>query len=115
MKNLSFGQILLLIVFILVPLINFLMHRARRRLETQTPKDEALTQMRRQTQTTPAPAPTPRAARNPLREVQEPTVTAPLSRRRFSQRALLENRRDVRRGIIIMTILGPCRTFDPLD
>jgi hypothetical protein len=111
MKNLSFGQILLLIVFILVPLINFLMHRARRRLETQTPRDEALAQMRRQAQATPAPAPTPRAAR----EVQEPTVTAPLYRRRFSQRALLENRRDVRRGIIIMTILGPCRTFDPLD
>jgi len=115
MKNLSFGQILLLIVFILVPLINLLIHRARRRLETQTPKDDAAVQTRRQAQVTPAPAPTARAARNSLRDVQEPTVTAPLSRRRFSQRSLLENRSDVRRGIIIMTILGPCRTFDPLD
>jgi len=115
MKNLSFGQIILLIVFILVPLINFLMQRGRRRLEDQTAQDGAATQMRRQAQATPALAPTPRASRNLVREAQEPTVATPLSRRRLSQRALLENRRDVRRGIIIMTILGPCRTFDPLD
>jgi len=115
MKNLSFGQILLLIVFILVPLINFLMHRARRRLETQTPRDKAVAQMRRQAESTPASLPAPRASRDRLHGSADPAVAAPLSRQRFSQRRLLENRRDVRRGIIIMTILGPCRTFDPLD
>jgi hypothetical protein len=115
MKNLSFGQIFLLIVFILVPLINLLRQRASRRLETQTPKDEALTQMRRPVPTTPASIPAPRVSRNQLRESDKPTAATPLSRRRLSQRALLVNRRDVRRGIIIMTILGPCRTFDPLD
>jgi hypothetical protein len=115
MKNLSFGQILLLIVFILVPLINFLLRRARRRLEDRTPQDEAVTQMRRQAQTTPASLPAPRRSRDRLHGSDEPTVAAPLSRQRFSQRSLLENSRDVRRGIIIMTILGPCRTFDPMD
>ena len=115
MENLSFGQILLLIVFILVPLINFLMQRARRHLEDQTPKDKAMAQIRREAQTTPASLPAPRASRDRVHGSEEPTVAAPLSRQRFSQRSLLENRRDVRRGIIIMTILGPCRTFDPLD
>jgi hypothetical protein len=115
MKNLSFGQILLLILFILVPLINFLLQQARRRLETQTPQDKAVAQIRRQAQTTPASLPPPRPPRDRLHGSEEPTVATPLSRRRFSQRSLLENRRDVRRGIIIMTILGPCRTFDPLD
>jgi hypothetical protein len=27
----------------------------------------------------------------------------------------LGNRRELRRGIILMAILGPCRTFDPPD
>jgi len=115
MKYLSFGQILLLIVFILVPLINFFMQRGRRRLEGQTPQDKAVAPVRRQAQTTPASLPAPRASRDRLHGSEEPTVAAPLSRQRFSRRSLLENRRDVRRGIIIMTILGPCRTFDPLD
>jgi len=115
MKNLSFGQILLLSVFILVPLINFLMHRARRRLEGQTPQHKAAPQIPLEAQITPASLPAPRASRDRLHGSEEPTVAAPLSRQRFSQRRLLENRRDVRRGIIIMTILGPCRTFDPVD
>ena len=115
MRNLSFGQILLLIVFIVVPLINFFMQRARRRLQTQARKDQALTQARRQAQTAPASLPAPRPSRDRPHGPEEPTVTAPIPMRRFSQRALLENRRDVRSGIIIMTILGPCRTFDPLD
>jgi hypothetical protein len=115
MKNLSFGQILLLIVFIVVPLIKFFMQRARRRLETQTPKDEVLTRIGREAQTTPASLPAPRPSRDRLRESEELTVTAPLFSPRFSRRALLENRGDVRRGIIIMTILGPCRTLDPMD
>jgi hypothetical protein len=115
MKNVSFGQILLLLVFILVPVINFLRHRARRRLDTQSPKDEALTPVRRPAQPIPASAPAPRGSRDQLSESDEPTVAAPLSRRRLSQRALFDNRRDVRRGIIVMAILGPCRTFDPMD
>jgi hypothetical protein len=115
MKNVSFGQILLLIVFILVPVINFLRHRARRRLDTQSPKDEALTPMRRPAQPIPASAPAPRGSRDQLSESDEPAVAKPHTKQRLSQGALLENRGDVRRGIIIMTILGPCRTFDPMD
>jgi hypothetical protein len=115
MKNLSFGQIFLLIVFILVPLINLLLQRTKRRLETQTPKDDGLTPTRRPVQSTPASMPAPRVSRDQLRESDEPTVATPVSRRRLAPRALLKNRGDVRRGIIIMTILGPCRTFDPLD
>jgi hypothetical protein len=29
------------------------------------------------------------------------------------RKALLENPHDARRGIILMTLLGPCRAFDP--
>lgn len=41
MENLGFGQILLLIVFILLPLGNFVMQRVRRRLEDKIPAEES--------------------------------------------------------------------------
>jgi hypothetical protein len=115
MENLGFGQILLLTLFILVPLIKFVTQRVRRRLEDQIPGERSVTEMSRQVQAIPAPLKTPRASRDSLREAQEPTVATPPSRRRLAQRAFLKDRRDVRRGIIIMTLLGPCRTFDSLD
>jgi len=115
MKNLSFGQILLLIIFIVVPLIKFVMQRVRRPLEDQIPQEESVTQIRRQAQATPAPPPTPPASRNRARELQAPIVLTPLARSHFTKSSLLGTPRDVRRGIILMTLLGPCRAFDPPD
>jgi Na+-transporting methylmalonyl-CoA/oxaloacetate decarboxylase gamma subunit len=113
MENLGFGQILLLILFILVLLINFVMRRVRKPVESETPADEPVLDTPRRAQATPAPLPTPHASRNRVRELQAPIVLTPLSRGRFSKRSLLGSTHDVRRGIIIMTILGPCRAFDP--
>jgi hypothetical protein len=76
-------------------------------------KSVSVTQIRRQVQPTPAPAPTPRASRNQARGSQVPTVSTPLSTIDFTKRSLLGAKGDVQRGIIIMTILGPCRAFDP--
>jgi hypothetical protein len=115
MRDLGFGPIILVIVFILVPLIQFVMRRVRRRLENQILEKKSVTQIRRQAQATRAPLATPRVSRNTLHQAQEPTVATPRSRRRLVQREFLINRRDARRGIIVMTLLGPCRTFDPLD
>lgn len=113
MKTPSFEQIVLLIAFILLPLLNFVMQRIKRRLKSQAPQEEPVAQIRRPAQATPAPPPTPRASRNRVHESQAPTISTPLSRSHFTKRALLGTSRDVRRGIILMTILGPCRTFDP--
>jgi hypothetical protein len=112
MRDLGFGQIILLIVFILVPLIKFVMQRVRRRLEYQIPEEESVAQIHRQAQAIPAPPPTPRASRNRVRELQAPIVLTPLARSHFTKRSLLGTPRDVRRGIVIMTILGLCRAFD---
>ena len=116
MRDLGFGQILLLIVFILVPLIKFVMQRVRKPVESETPADEPVLGTPRRAQATPeSPPPTPHASRNEVHASQAPTVATLLSRGRFSKRSLLGNTRDVRRGIILMTILGPCRAFDPPD
>ena len=42
-----------------------------------------------------------------------PEASTALARRRFSRRSLMGNRRDVQNAIVIATILGPCRAYEP--
>jgi hypothetical protein len=55
----------------------------------------------------------------PAREAVRPGFPVPVVEPRVAirQRALvrLGSRRDVRRAIVLMTILGPCRALDPPD
>ncbi len=113
MGDLGFGQIIVLIIFILVPVVKFVVQRIRRRLGDQIPQQESVTQIRRAAQATPAPPPEPRISHDRLHGFQAPTVSTPLPRRRSVNKLTLGSRREIRRGIILMTVLGPCRTFDP--
>ena len=113
MKTPTLEQIVLLIVFILLPLLNFVIQRIQRRRKRQTPEKEPVAQIRRQAQATPAPPPTPRASRSRVHGPQAPTISTPISVSHVTERSLLGTSRDVRRGMILMTILGPCRAFDP--
>ena len=116
MENLGFGQILLLIFFILVSLISFVMQTVRRRLEDKTPAEqEPPAQVPGHPQAAPASPPSPRASRKRVRELQSRIVSTPPSRRYFAKRSLLPTTRDARRGIILMAVLGTCRAFNPLD
>jgi hypothetical protein len=113
MQDIPFTQILVLLAFILFPLINWLLQRMQRRFEHQAPRQ-------------PPPQPAPRTfAKPPPVEViassREPIPPAGfsgnlLSRRNQSiKRSLFRSRRDLRRAIILMTVLGPCRANDSLD
>ena len=116
MESLGFGQILLFIFFILVSLINFVMQRVRRRLEDKTPAEqEPPAQVLGHPQTAPASQPSRRASRKLVRELRPQISSIPPSRRYFAKRSLQQTARDARRGIILMTVLGPCRAFNPLD
>lgn len=118
MAELNFGQIIFMVGFIVLLLIRFLRQRTRRRPEDQVP-DQMVAEappvrLRRQAQAPPAPPPsTPRASRGRVHESLVPNAGAPLGGGYFIKKSLLENPRDVRRGIVLMTILGPCRAFDP--
>jgi hypothetical protein len=37
------------------------------------------------------------------------------SKQRFSRQSLMGTRRDVQNAIVIATIVGPCRAFEPHD
>ena len=116
MENLGFGQIVLFILFILVSLISFVMQRVRRGLEDKTPAEEKPpAQVPGHHQAAPASPASPRACRKDVRELRPQIVSIPPSRRYFAKRSLLQTSSDARRGIILMTVLGPCRAFNPLD
>ena len=112
MENL--GQVLLLLLlFILTPLLNFLLQRFRKRRNHHIPQEKPVEQMFYQAQTTP-PRATPRAAGDQVHGSPARTVT-PLANDHATKTSPLGTKSDVRRAIVIMTLLRPCRAFDPPD
>jgi hypothetical protein len=113
MKTPAFAQLLLLVAFLLLPLLSVVMQRVmRRRLEDHTPEQESVTPMPRRAPSTPAPMPTLRASHLRVGASPAPIVSTPLPQRHGTKRSIVGSRRDTRRGIMIMTILGPCRALE---
>jgi len=110
MPDIPFTQILVLLAFILFPLINWLLQRMQRRFESQAPR-----------RLPPQPAPRTFAKAPPTEVIASsrermPPAKVPetlLSRRNQSiKRSFFRSRGDLRRAIILMTVLGPCRAND---
>jgi hypothetical protein len=113
LKNLSIEHIFLLIIFILLPLLNMAVHRMQRRREGQPPEPRSMPELRRRAQESPPRSPAPQTSGDGLHGRESPPGPTLLPRRRFTKRSLFRTRADVRRAIILMTILGPCRAFKP--
>ena len=111
----SFEQILLLLAFILLPLLNLLFQRIKRRVESETPAEEPVASVPRPPRATP-PYPSPsRPAGDRGRRLESQALAVPARRRRFNKNSLFGTPRDLRRAIVLMTLLGPCRALDPPD
>ena len=114
MRNISFGQILVLFIFILIPLANYVLARMRRRFEQPSRMRHPMPDMGARRKAAPAPTPSSLAPRERAQVAAAPPdrilASAP---RRWSRNTLFRTRRDVRRVIVAMTILGPCRAYDP--
>jgi hypothetical protein len=116
MKTPAFAQLLLLVAFLLLPLLSVVMQWVmRRRLEEHTPERESVTPMPRRAPPTPTPVPTLRASPRRVGASPAPIVSTPLPQRQCTRRSIVGNRRDMRRGIMMMTILGPCRALEGLE
>ena len=112
MSNFSFEPIIVLILFILIPLANYLLERMRRRFEPPKPTGQPMPDMGFRRQAAPEPTPASSAIRERAQEAS-PTRVLSSSQRRWSRNALFRTRRDVRRVMVAMTVLGPCRAYDP--
>ena len=112
MRNFSIEPIILLIIFILVPLANYALERMRRRFEPRAPSRQPMPDMGMRRQAAPVATPASPAFRERVQTAPPDRILAP-SRSRWSRKTLFRTRRDVRRVIVAMTVLGPCRAYDP--
>lgn len=104
-------------------LFNYIAQRAARRRQQQEeaqaaqpaapPAEEELLEELWGRTRAPAPVPALTAA-PPARPPALPVAAEPpAARRRSSLRGLLKDKRDLRRAIVLMTVLGPCRAQEP--
>jgi hypothetical protein len=112
MRNFNIAPIILLIIFILIPLANYVLERMRRRFEPPAPGRQPMPGMGTRRQPAPVTAPAFPALRERAQESPPNRILAP-SRSRWSRKTLFRTRHDVRRVIVAMTVLGPCRAYDP--
>jgi len=112
MRDFNIEPIIVLIIFILIPLANYVLERMRRRFEPPSPRRQPMPDMGFPRQAAPAPTTASHAPRERAQEAPPNRVLAS-SRSRWSRKTLFRTRRDVRRVIVAMTVLGPCRAYDP--
>jgi hypothetical protein len=119
-------ELLYVLAFVGFVLFNYMMQRAVRRRQQE---EEAQAQAAPQPAPpapedglaedvwgrTPSPAPAPAPAPVFVPRPAPPQVRAepPAPRRLHPARALLEDKRDLRRAVILMMVLGPCRSQEP--
>ena len=117
MEELNFGRIIILVGFIVLLLIRFLRQRARLRPERQLPDQMAAQPSEapppRQVHPTPPPPSTPQRTRGRADPPRVSYAAPAPGESHYIRNALLENPQDARRGMILMTLLGPCRALDP--
>jgi hypothetical protein len=114
MQDIPFGQLLVLIVFILFPLISVLLKRMQRRFERQPPRQELPRQPSPRTFEKPPPVEFTPSASERL-PAPERTGTRPRPRRQLRNKTFFRGHRDLRRAIVLMTVLGPCRAVSSPD
>jgi hypothetical protein len=112
MRSIGITQIVLLVLFIVVPIINYILARKERQRKRRIESRRSATQP----VAVPAHRPAQRQSTVAPEFVASRTAALPqagVQPRGRSRQALFRSRRDLRRTIIAMTILGPCRADDP--
>jgi hypothetical protein len=105
-RSLTLQQLLLLAVIVLVPLLNLLLRWLQRRMEAAAPASPG------PEAAGPLPGLPPRAERRePLPAVELPRVAA-RARRRPRPTAPIGTLPEIRRAVVMMTVLGPCRALE---
>jgi uncharacterized membrane protein len=113
MNDVSLEEILVLLVFVLYPLLQFIVERIRRGAAVPPAEDESAEPLAQGTGTTLMSEPAEAPAGERASAAQTPAVPSPRSRRHDARRGILGGRQALRRAIVLKTILGPCRADEP--
>lgn len=109
------AELLYVLMFLAIVLFQYLMKRFGPQAPPEPAWDERLEQIPEAPEDAPAaPAVSATVAGQYGRNAAPATSIAP-PRRRFSRASLLGDRREVQNAVVVATILGPCRAFEPHD
>lgn len=103
------------LVFAAIVLFQYLLKRFGPQQQTEFPQDEQLEQIPEEVKETPVAFPVSGVAAGHFGRTGVPSASSVLPQRRFSRRSLLGTKREVQNAIVIATILGPCRAYEPHD
>jgi hypothetical protein len=115
-------ELLYVLGFIAIVLFNFIAQRAARRRQQEeqaqaqpapAPVEAELLEDVWGRTPAPAPAPAPAPVLAPRPEALPIAAQPPAPRRTHPVRALLHDKRDLRRAVALMMVLGPCRSQEP--
>jgi hypothetical protein len=108
------AQLVILVMVALVLLVNLLARVLRRGVKGAAPRglEPDAPQIPPRGHRLPPPVVQPRRAREGPHDVPVPRAVPPSAARRRA-RPPVGSLRAVRRGIVLMTILGPCRALEP--
>lgn len=107
------AELLYVLMFLAIVLFQYLMKRFGPQTPPEPAWDERLEQIPEAAEDVP-PAPAVfAAAGGHFGRSDAPRAAS--ARRRFSRGSLMGTRREVQNAVVVATILGPCRAFEPHD
>ena len=101
------------LVFAAVLLLQYLLKRFGQPLQQDSAQQEHLAQIPEEVTEAPVAFPVPSVAVGHFGRDEAPSASSVLPGRRFAKQSLMGTRREVQNAIVIATIMGPCRAFEP--
>ena len=96
-------------------LFRYIKYRFGQQVQQDSAQHERLQDVSEEVKETPAAPSVSSVGAGPFGRTEAPSASAPLPERRFSRRSLMGNKWEVQNAIVIATVLGPCRAFEPHD
>jgi len=114
MKNIPV-ELIYVLVFGAIVLFQYMMKRLGQQEQQDSAQHEDLPQIPEEVTETPAAFSVSSVGVSDFGRTEAPSASAPLPGRRFARRSLMGTKREVQKAIVLATILGPCRAFEPHD
>jgi hypothetical protein len=113
-------ELIYVLIFAAIVLFQYLVKRFapqehEQEQQQESAQDEQAAQYEEEARPVQMPFPVVDVATSHFGRSAAPVVSPAPSRRRFSRSSLMGTRRKVQDAIVIATILGPCRAFEPHD
>ncbi len=108
-------ELIYILIFAAVLLFQYAMKRFGPQARQEPAQDEPVPETPEPVKEIPAASSVSRVAVGQFGRAKAPIASSSLPRRRFARRSLMGTKQDVQNAIVITTVLGPCRAYEPHD